>query len=128
MKIAMYDLEGHFLEVFDVETSRELAIYLNISENSLYGCLSGKNISTDFKQFREVCNGHIPLKKLPNAYNTGQGKQGKPVLKYYKGEFISFYNTAEEAELKTGVDATHISKCCKGKRTNAGGFEWKYAN
>ena len=29
MKIAMYDLEGHLLEVFEVETVRDLMIIVN---------------------------------------------------------------------------------------------------
>lgn len=128
MKIAMYDLEGHLLEVFDVETVKYLSIVLKISEFSLYACLSGKTISTDFKQFREINKGYTALQKIPNAYDTGQGKQGKPVLKYYKGKFVCFYNTLEEAELRTGTDKAHIIKCCKKTRKTAGGFEWKYAN
>lgn len=32
----------------------------------------------------------------------------------------------KEAEEKTGVDSSSISRCCKGKQKYAGGFIWVY--
>lgn len=36
------------------------------------------------------------------------------------------YKSINEASRKTGVDASAISKVCKGKYKTAGGFHWKY--
>lgn len=36
------------------------------------------------------------------------------------------YKSINEASRKTGVDASSISKVCKGKYKTAGGFHWKY--
>jgi hypothetical protein len=39
---------------------------------------------------------------------------------------LEVYASAKVAEDKTGVFATNITKCCKGIRTKAGGFNWQY--
>ena len=50
-----------------------------------------------------------------------------PVYKYTKdGEFICMYPTIAAAAKDTGVAATHISRCARGKRPSCGGFVWKY--
>ncbi len=38
------------------------------------------------------------------------------------------FNSISEASDKTGVNASKISACCKGKQQTAGGYHWKYAN
>ena len=43
------------------------------------------------------------------------------------GEFIKEYPSVREAALHIGVNATSISKVCKGQRKKAGGYIWKYA-
>lgn len=42
------------------------------------------------------------------------------------GNFISTYNSIQEAQKITGVLNQHISKVCKGKLKQTGGFIWKY--
>ena len=52
----------------------------------------------------------------------------KPVLQIDldTGEVIGRYESAREAEKKTGVSFKHISSCCNGKRNKTGGFGWKF--
>jgi hypothetical protein len=38
------------------------------------------------------------------------------------------YPSLTEASKATGIVFQNISKCCLGKRPNAGGLEWKYLN
>jgi group I intron endonuclease len=38
---------------------------------------------------------------------------------------IAEYDTIKEASERSGADASHISRCCKGKGRSAGGFKWK---
>ena len=42
------------------------------------------------------------------------------------GKVITTFHSAAEAERITGICHAHISKCCNGKRTTAGGFRWKF--
>lgn len=37
----------------------------------------------------------------------------------------SFYGSGEASRI-TGIDKTTISKCCRGARKTAGGYQWKY--
>lgn len=42
------------------------------------------------------------------------------------GNFIAEYKQVKNASLETGIDSTHISSCCTGKRKSTGGFRWMY--
>ena len=51
----------------------------------------------------------------------------KSVLQYDKDmNFISEYISIRDAERKTSINRSNISKCCKNKVRSAGGFIWKY--
>ena len=43
------------------------------------------------------------------------------------GNFISSFNSAAEAQISTGCDASKIIACCKGKGHTSKGFQWCYA-
>ena len=52
----------------------------------------------------------------------------KPILQFTKeGEFIRKWVCARDVERELGINPTHISSCCKGKKKSAGGFIWMYA-
>ena len=40
--------------------------------------------------------------------------------------YINEYPSIRDAERKTKVVRSNITKCCKGKVKSAGGFIWKY--
>ena len=42
------------------------------------------------------------------------------------GELLATFPSTHEAERATGIDHSHISKCCNGKRKYAGGYIWRY--
>lgn len=53
----------------------------------------------------------------------------KSVIQYTKnGEFVSEYKSIKDAEIKTGICGSAISRCClKRKRfVTAGGYKWSY--
>jgi hypothetical protein len=127
MKIAMYDLEGHLLEVFEVDTVRDLEKQLNIPQGNLNGCLSNKLNSTNNRQFKSV-HGNKPLIKIGNILNALKGTKNIHVHKYYKGTYVCTYESVKEASEKNYCLDENISSCCRGNRKLAGGFEWKYAN
>lgn len=124
----MYDLEGHLLEVFEVNTIVELEKKLKIPQGSLNKVLEGSHNSVNARQFREVHKNAAAIKTIGNVMNATKNAQKKiPVVKYYKGNLITVYKSLQEASEKNIVGIEDISKCVNRKRKTAGGFEWKYA-
>lgn len=53
----------------------------------------------------------------------------KRVLQYEQnGRFIASFESIAEASRQTGINATHISLCAKGKHRHSGGYVWRYAD
>ena len=42
------------------------------------------------------------------------------------GELLATFPSTIEAERVTGINHSHISKCCNGKLKSAGGYIWRY--
>jgi len=61
--------------------------------------------------------------------NGINNKDSIPVIRYSLDlvEMKEYYSGAQ-ASRETGIDASSISKCCKGKQKVSGGFIWKYKN
>jgi hypothetical protein len=68
-------------------------------------------------------------------YNSNYGSRNcrmanghkKKVAKYdASGRLVDKYNSAIEASIKNGCDASRITKCCRGERKLHGGWAWKY--
>ena len=54
-------------------------------------------------------------------------RTSKAVLQYtLDGVFIKEFHSQKQASRETGINASHISECCKGKHKQARGFVWKY--
>ena len=50
-----------------------------------------------------------------------------PILQYTKDmKLIRRFDSAKDAKMEIGVDASHIGEVCRGKRKTAGGYVWKY--
>jgi hypothetical protein len=127
MKIAMYDLEGHLLEAFDVNTVVELEQQLNIPQGSLNNCINGSVLTTIDKQFREIKGKKRIINKIGDVSNCTLSHM-KPIHKYYKNIYVCSYDSANIAAAKNKIDVSNINKCCKGVYATAGGFQWKYAD
>lgn len=56
-------------------------------------------------------------------------KRSIPVIQMtINGEFIKEWRSAQEAERSLGIYHSHISRCCRGKLSQTGGFIWRYKN
>lgn len=44
------------------------------------------------------------------------------------GNLLNSFHGVNEASRLTGVDQSNISKCCRGKLNQTGGFLWRFAN
>ena len=54
-------------------------------------------------------------------------KSAKPILQYTKaGEFVKEWESAREVQRQLGINHSHISQCCNGRRKYAGGFVWRF--
>ena len=62
------------------------------------------------------------------AYSQPQlAKRSVQMFDKKTGELLATYPSTHEAERITGIDHSHISKCCLGKRKSVGGYVWRYA-
>lgn len=51
------------------------------------------------------------------------------VIQYsLNGEYVNTFDCITKAGEILGIDSSCITKCCKKKRNNAGGFKWEYAD
>jgi hypothetical protein len=55
-----------------------------------------------------------------------ENHNAKPVVQMKEGKFVADFDSAATASRNTGVIRANITKCCTGKRTVAGGFNWKF--
>jgi hypothetical protein len=62
-------------------------------------------------------------KTVPNVSNN---KKSVAKVGTVTNAILEIFPSAKDAEDKTGVFATNITKCCKGLRETAGGFKWQY--
>lgn len=123
----MYDLQGHLLKIFEVETIFELEVELNISRGGISACLSRKSLSTKHFQFIEIINTNKVFTKIGDISSNVVGQSYKPVHKYYDGHYICTYDNIRIAADLNKLDSSGISKCCSGKNKTCGGFKWQFA-
>lgn len=64
-------------------------------------------------------------KKLSEEHKKNVSKSCSIPVKCIETGIV--YYGAREAERQTGIKATHITRCCKGKQKTTGGYHWKYA-
>lgn len=63
-------------------------------------------------------------KQKQSARNKGI-KQRKNILQY-NNNFSKEWDGIKQASRATGINASNISKCCRGKLKSTGGYMWKY--
>lgn len=127
MKIAMYDLEGHLLEVFEVKTIIELEQQLDIPQGCINKCIKGIHVQSNGKQFRLLENKSSARVRIGDVHKLTIGQSIKAVHKYYKGKYICSYDSLTDASDKNNIKVANISKACSGTYITSGGFEWEYA-
>lgn len=61
------------------------------------------------------------------AKENSRWSKAKPVIMYYTNKkYGKTFSCIREAEEKTGIDNTSISRCCMRKQKTAGGYIWEY--
>jgi hypothetical protein len=127
MKIAMYDLQGNFLELFEnLESVRELENELNYANNTIHNVIKGISHQSKGRQFLKFTD----LSKYPlstgDVRGLNSGLTYEPIGKYYKGRFICSYSSLREASESNNINSVNINQCCSGKIKTTHGFVFKY--
>lgn len=66
-------------------------------------------------------------KKFPPRIRSNyKHPRARIVLQIKEGVVIAEYFSTREAHKKTKITQSNISECCRGIRTHAGGFKWRY--
>lgn len=94
---------------------------LNNNLSNLEWNTSSENRQHAFDNDLQKGSKHLLGKKGELCINS------RPVYKILSDGFRERYVSTTDAQLKTGVDRSMISKCAKGKMKLAGGFKWEYA-
>lgn len=127
MKIVMYDLEGHLLEVFNTDSVRDLERLMGFNQGAISNCTDGKCLSSNNRQFKKFSNNSKIQNKIGDVSEITRTHL-KSVSKYYSGNYICTYESSKLASKKNNIDDSSINKCCNGIYKSAGGFEWKYTS
>ena len=118
-KVAQYDMQGNLVNVFN--NSREV---VDIFGTHVYDCCTDKLHTLKGYIFRYVSENNIP-KNIRVKRGTTSSRE---VLAYdIKGNLIGTFKSINKAALALDVDASSISRVCKGKQKYTKGYVFKYA-
>ncbi len=120
INIAMYDLEGNLLEVFENICVSNLAKILKIDKKGIYGCVNGENTQTNNRQFKFFKYAERYPKKIGDL--TSVVHTNVVVNKYYKGKYICTYKSIKECSEKNNIKEQNITLMLNGKRKTANGY------
>ena len=72
------------------------------------------------------------LEWISHKDNCNHGTRNKRIaeknsIPIYCEELDKVFPSAHEVERQLGIDNSHISMCCRGKRKTCGGYHWRYA-
>jgi group I intron endonuclease len=117
--------DKHRGKVISIDMREKLSKVNSGKGNPMYG----KTHSPEIRKMLSDINKNPSLEKR-KMLSEKHNKEKKPVYKLNKktGEIISDYESIEFASKETGIDASQIGHCCKGRRGyySAGGFKWKF--
>lgn len=120
------------------EQKKKISYANSGSKNGMYGHhytdeerkkMSETSVWRGRKHSEETIKKLVEYHKLhPNKPRYGKNHpQAKAVIQYdLNGKYIQRFDTAAEAESKTGILRSCICTCVKGKNKTAGGYIWRY--
>ena len=137
--------KGHNVSEEAREKIRQFHLGKSLPEETkqkLSNTLKGRKFSEEHKKkISEATKGRVlseeTKKKISDAKKGKESHPGvknhpnmsKKVIQLSKdGEFIKEFPSMKEAEREIGLDARHISDCCRGKQKTAGKSIWRYAS
>ena len=122
-RIYQYTSQGEYLREWQSasKAGRELKINpANISSCALHFRSHAGGYRWEYQYFER-------LEKTKKTKPNRQNMNGKPVLQInLSGDVIAIFDSLNEAQRKTGINATSISKALHGHIKHAGGYSWKF--
>lgn len=125
ISVCQYNLNGELLNIYE-----------SLSD-------AGKETNTSFKHISKCCKGErktvggfiwryegdiLTNTDIVNANKILNDSLKKKVIKYdISGNYISEYNSIQEASKLNNIHHSNIIACCKHKTKTSGGYIWKYA-
>jgi transcriptional regulator with XRE-family HTH domain len=113
LRIACYDLEGNLLEVVEGLSYKDIAEKLRLRSQDITDCITGRHKQSRGYQFKLVKDNGPVWNTIGDLSNANRRQE--PFFKIYKGRIVSMYDTLEEAERRSGVNASTISRCLSGE-------------
>ena len=105
-------------EVFD--TISQAAKEKNVDGSGIVKCCKNPSKTTKGLHWAYLEEFNDSWKAIPQKV----GRHG--MKKVFCEELNKSFDCINEAKKETGVDASSIIRCCKGKQQIAGGYHWKY--
>jgi len=120
-KVNQYSIEGKFIKTWDCinECIRELNITTFTIKSSV------NDVVRDNFIFRYYDNNTQCVDITPIINNNGSIKVNQLTM---SNELIKEWDNALLASNTLKIDASSISRCCKGKQGRAGKFKWSYTD
>ena len=120
--IYQYTLDGVFVKEWSCIS--EAARALNASNSNLCMCADGKRCKASGYKWSYEYYENLP--ELPKKNKSRKGINGKSIDQLdLQGNVVNHFSSLNEAEEKTGINATSISKVINGHIKTAGGFYWE---
>lgn len=125
--VAIYDLEGFYLETINDTNAKQLSVLFNIDYTGVVNHLKGNLLSAGSKyQFKKTFKGRV-LKQVGDISSVMVNKSIK-IHKYYKGRYITTYNSVTEAAEKNDLDISGVSRVVNGLSNTVGGYTFTKVN
>ena len=118
-KVGQYSLDGTFIAEYESAGMASLATGVSVA--SIQSCAIGKR-----NRGGQFIWKYLSEPKMKHNIVEHIGRCGKPVLQLDKaGNFIAEYVSIGQASRKTGIDASSIAHCVKGRYKSFKGYVWK---
>lgn len=99
---------------------------LNNNVNNLEWCTFQENEIHAWKHGRKEKIRQTSKENIKKAQANAYKNKIKVIQIDFDGNIIKVWDSASDAKRETGIDNSAITKCCRGKLKQTGGFRWQY--
>ena len=112
---------------FDMDTGLLLNTYEDLNTASTSVNAKSKSISNACLGYNKSCSGFYWSYNESYDVSSAIDQRKKQVIQNsMNGDFVCTFSSASEASRLTGISKSCISRCCRGERSDSGGFKWNY--